>query len=161
MVLPFPEIFSKGAFSQFWATFRITFSVALIFFFSVFSYMFIAFRIYILIISFVLSVSFIALFLMLSKLLLIQFAITLVSDLPLFLFVSVLSLLWLMNCSSFFLSWSEGLMAIQLQIIKFPNSLLCRMNTRIDIKSMLKKSTCAFELTNSRILFLKTRLRLL
>ena len=35
--------------------------------------------------------------------------ITLISDLPLMIFVLVLSLLWLMTCSSFFLSWSEGL----------------------------------------------------
>ena len=35
--------------------------------------------------------------------------ITLISDLPLMLFVLVLSLLWLITCSSFFLSWSEGL----------------------------------------------------
>ena len=67
-------------------------------------------------------------------------------------FVMINNLLFI----SSFLIWR-----IELQIIRFPNSLLGWMNTRIDIKSMLEKLTCAFEFTNSRILFLKVRLMLL
>ena len=147
--LPFWNLFD--AFLQFAETLQIIFSSVITSFFSIFFHFFISFHIDILIeYFFYITVFFIVLLLIFSKLLLIKFVKTLISNLPLTLFL-VLLFYYDQQLVSF-LIWR-----IELQIIKFLNSLLCGMNTRIVNKSMLKKWTCAFEFTNSHIPLLKAR----